>query len=120
MNSAPSRPACRHRGCCSSRALSRTPPVGSSPGDAVVLISRRALDRLDRDETQGLLAHLIGSIGNGDLKIALRLVTVFRTFGLVSTLLEVPVSSSARAALWRLLKLLVWPSRPRRECLQLS
>jgi Zn-dependent protease with chaperone function len=85
--------------------------LGSSPGDAVVLVSRRVLDRLDRDETQGLLAHLIGSIGNGDLKIALRLVTVFRTFGLVSTLLESPVSSSARAALWRLLKLLVWPSR---------
>jgi Zn-dependent protease with chaperone function len=85
--------------------------VGSSPDDAVVLISRGVLDRLDRDETQGLLAHLIGSIGNGDLKIALRLVTVFRTFGLVSTLLDAPVSSSARTALWRLVKLLVWPSR---------
>ena len=85
--------------------------VGSSPQDAAVLVSRRVLDSLDRDETLGLLAHLVGSIGNGDLKIALRLVTVFRTFGLVSTLLEAPVSSSARAALWRFLELLVRPRR---------
>ena len=88
--------------------------VGSSPDDAVVLVSRRVLDKLDRDETQGLLAHLIGSIGNGDLKIALRLVTVFRTFGLVSALLEAPTSGSARAALWRFFKLLVWPARDAR------
>ena len=31
------------------------------------------------------------------------MVTVFRTFGLVNTLLDAPVSSSARATLWRLI-----------------
>jgi Zn-dependent protease with chaperone function len=85
--------------------------VGSCPEDAVVLVTRGVLDTLDRDETQGVLAHLIGSIGNGDLAIALRLVTVFRTFGLVSTLLDVPFSSSARATLWRFLTLLARPAR---------
>ncbi len=88
--------------------------VGSSPDDAVVLVSRRVLAKLDRDQTRGLLAHLRGSIGNGDLRIALRLITVFRTFGLVSTLLEAPISSSARAALGRFFKLLVWPARDAR------
>jgi Zn-dependent protease with chaperone function len=76
--------------------------VGSSPEDAVVVISRRLLDEMDRDETQGILAHQIASIGNGDLGVALSMVTVYRTFGLVNTLLDAPVSSSARATLWRL------------------
>ena len=43
--------------------------VGSSPADAVVVVSRRLLDEMDRDETQGVLAHLIASIGNGDLGV---------------------------------------------------
>ena len=77
--------------------------VGSSSADAVVIVSRRLLDEMDRDETQGVLAHLIASIGNGDLGIALMMVTVFRTFGLVNTLLDAPISSSARKTLWQLI-----------------
>lgn len=80
--------------------------VGSSPSDAVVVVSRRLLDEMDRDETQGVLAHLIASIGNGDLGVALSMVTVFRTFGLVNTLLDAPVSRSARGVLWRLVTVL--------------
>lgn len=80
--------------------------VGSSPADAVVVVSRRLLDEMDRDETQGVLAHSVASIGNGDLGVALSLVTVFRTFGLVNTLLDAPISSSARATLLRLLAVL--------------
>ena len=80
--------------------------VGSSPDDAVVIVSRRLLDEMDRDETQGILAHQIASIGNGDLGMALSMVTVYRTFGLVNTLLDAPISSSARATLWRLWEVL--------------
>jgi len=80
--------------------------VGSCPEDAVVVVSRRLLDEMNRDETQGILAHQIASIGNGDLGIALSMVTVFRTWGLVNTLLDAPISSSARATLWRLLGVL--------------
>ena len=80
--------------------------VGSSPQDAVLVVSRRLLDEMDRDETQGVLAHLVASIGNGDLGIALSMVTVFRTFGLVNILLDAPISSSARATLWRLIGVL--------------
>jgi hypothetical protein len=61
---------------------------------------------MDRDETQGILAHVIASIGNGDLGVALSMVTVFRTFGLVNTLLDAPISQSARAALWQLVTVL--------------
>ena len=80
--------------------------VGSSPQDAVLVVSRRLLDEMDRDETQGVLAHLVASIGNGDLGVALSMVTVFRTFGLVNVLLDAPISSSARATLWHLVGVL--------------
>ncbi|HEV8491158.1 MAG TPA: M48 family metalloprotease, partial [Candidatus Angelobacter sp.] len=44
--------------------------VGTSAHDARIVISRRLLDDLDRDQLQAILAHLVGSIGNGDLGIA--------------------------------------------------
>ncbi|MCC6178757.1 MAG: M48 family metalloprotease [Chloroflexi bacterium] len=81
--------------------------VGSGPDDAVVVVSRRMLDEMDRDETQGVLGHLIASIGNGDLGIALMMVTIFRTFGLVYTILDAPISASARATLGRLILFLL-------------
>lgn len=80
--------------------------VGSSAQDAVLVVSRRLLDEMDRDETQGVLAHLVASIGNGDLGVALSMVTVFRTFGLVNVLLDAPISSSARATLRQLVGVL--------------
>jgi Zn-dependent protease with chaperone function len=77
--------------------------VGSSPKDATVIVTRRLLDEFDRQETQGILGHLIGSIGNGDLRVAMRLVAVFQTFGLFLTVLDAPFSGRARGTLWRLI-----------------
>ena len=51
--------------------------IGSSHDDAVVLVSRRLLDELDRDETQAVVAHLIGAVGNGDLRVALSMLSLF-------------------------------------------
>lgn len=79
--------------------------VGSGLTDATVLVSRRLLDEMDRDETQGVLGHLIGSIGNGDLRVMPMLMAVFQTFGLLTTLLAAPVSRDARQALRQLLRL---------------
>jgi Zn-dependent protease with chaperone function len=76
--------------------------VGRSPDDATVVVGRRILDELDRDATQGLVAHLVGSVANGDLRIAFVTVSVFKTFGLVLTLLDAAVSPAARLALGRL------------------
>jgi len=85
--------------------------VGSSPADATVIVSRRLLDEMDRDETQGVLGHVIASIGNGDLGIALMMITVFRAFGLVTILLDAPISTSARATLWQFLSVTLGPRR---------
>jgi Zn-dependent protease with chaperone function len=59
---------------------------GASPEDATLLVSRPLLDDLDRDETQGVLGHLIGSIGNGDLTVLTRMLAVFQAFGLLQTM----------------------------------
>jgi Zn-dependent protease with chaperone function len=57
--------------------------VGRGVGDATVVVSRGMLDSLDRDETQGILAHVIASVGNGDLGIAHRIVSMYGTVALL-------------------------------------
>lgn len=83
--------------------------IGSSVLDATVVVSRRLVDEFDRDETQGALAYLIGMIGNGDLGVALTVVSVFRTFDLLFAVLFAPVSRHARQALWRVVRVLIRP-----------
>jgi Zn-dependent protease with chaperone function len=72
--------------------------VGSSRADATVVVSRRLLDDLDRDETQGVLAHLIGSAGNGDLGIIVRILAVFQALGLLLTAGDALFLSAAAGA----------------------
>ncbi|MBV8053526.1 MAG: M48 family metalloprotease, partial [Acidobacteriaceae bacterium] len=55
--------------------------IGSCAADARIVVSRRLLDDLSRDELEGVLAHMIASIGNGDLRIAFRITAVFETCG---------------------------------------
>jgi Zn-dependent protease with chaperone function len=73
--------------------------IGPSPDEATVVVARRLLDEFDRDETLGVLGHLIGSAGNGDLRIAFGIASVYQTLGVLLTLLDVPFSREARARL---------------------
>ncbi|KGM57422.1 peptidase M48 Ste24p [Lysobacter arseniciresistens ZS79] len=50
--------------------------AGHGPADAVVAVTRGALDRLNRDELQGVVAHEFAHILNGDMRLNLRLVGV--------------------------------------------
>ncbi len=79
--------------------------IGASPETATMVVSRRLLDDLDRAETQGVLAHLIGAAGNGDLGIAMKIVAVFQTYGLLMTVLMFPMSGNARRTVWEMVKL---------------
>ena len=88
-------------------ATANAAAVGSSHDDAVVLVSRRLLDELDRDETQGVVAHLIGTIGNGDLRVSLSMLSLFRTIALVMTALGATLGPASRRALFRLLRLAI-------------
>ena len=74
--------------------------VGSGPGDATVVVTRGLLDQLDRDQTQAVLGHQIGAICNGDLRIAMLLLSVNQTFGLLATILAAGSARKARRALW--------------------
>ena len=82
--------------------------VGTSSDAATVAVSRTMLDELDRDETQGVLGHLVGSTGNGDLRISLIIASVFQAYGLLITLVDAPFGPASRAALMRLLRFAMW------------
>ena len=78
--------------------------IGSSPADARVIVSRRLLDDLSRDELEGVLAHLLASIGNGDLRIAFRITAVFETCGLLVAIVNSPFGPRSRSVLWRIFR----------------
>jgi Zn-dependent protease with chaperone function len=86
--------------------------VGSGPDEATVIVSRRLLDELSRDETQGIIGQVIASVGNGDLRAALAIVSMHRAFGLVMAVLSAPFGSHARRTLLRLLQLGLRRGRP--------
>ena len=78
--------------------------IGTSPADARILITRGMLEQLTRDELEGASAHLIASIGNGDLKIAFRVTSVFETCGLLVALINSPFGPHSRHTLWRVIR----------------
>ena len=55
--------------------------AGYSPNDAVVAVTRGCVDRLSRDELQGVVAHEFSHILNGDMRLNIRLVSVL--FGIL-------------------------------------
>jgi Zn-dependent protease with chaperone function len=78
--------------------------VGTSPADARLVVSCDLLDRLTRDELQAVLGHLVASVGNGDLKIAFTVTSVFETCGLLVALINSPFGPRARSTLWRIVR----------------
>lgn len=86
-------------------AVANAGAVGVGPDDATLIVSRRLLDELDRDQSQGIIAQLLGSVGNGDLRAALAIVSMHRAFGLVMAVLGSPFGPHARRTLLRLVRL---------------
>src|SRR6476469_10476900 len=89
--------------------------VGTSAHDARIVISRRLLDDLDRDQLQAILAHLVGSIGNGDLGIAFTVTSVFETSGLLLSLINVPFDGDARRRVWRVVRYMLTGGTPEQK-----
>ncbi|MEU5550572.1 M48 family metallopeptidase [Micromonospora sp. NPDC047793] len=48
--------------------------AGWSPSDAAVAVTRGALQRLNRDELQGVIAHEFSHVVNGDMRLNIRLM----------------------------------------------
>jgi len=58
--------------------------AGYSTSDAVIAVTRGALDRLNRDELQGVVAHEFSHVLNGDMRLNLRLVGVLFGIAMIS------------------------------------
>ncbi len=84
--------------------------LGTSHEDGVVLITRGLLEKLNRSETEAIVARLISAIGAGDLRVAAGIMAVLRTFGFFLTVLDLPLRGSA----WRTLRDLLLVSVVRR------
>ncbi len=78
--------------------------IGTSAEDARIVVSRGIVEQLNRDELAGALAHLVASIGNGDLRIAFRVTSVFETCGLLVALINSPFGPQSRRTLWRIVR----------------
>lgn len=50
--------------------------AGITPASSVIGITRGALERLSRDELQGVIAHEFSHIANGDMRLNIRLVGI--------------------------------------------
>lgn len=50
--------------------------AGYTPADAAVCVTQGSLDRLNRDELQGVIAHEFSHVVNGDMRLSLRLIGV--------------------------------------------
>jgi Zn-dependent protease with chaperone function len=50
--------------------------AGYTPGDAAIAVTRGALELLERDELQGVIAHEFSHILNGDMRLNIRLMGV--------------------------------------------
>ncbi len=55
--------------------------AGYTPSDAAIAVTRGALDLLERDELQGVIAHEFSHILNGDMRLNIRLMGVL--FGIM-------------------------------------
>jgi Zn-dependent protease with chaperone function len=73
--------------------------AGLSLEDAAVVVTRGFIERLPRDAQQAILAHVIASVGNGDLRVAAEILALLQTWGLITLLLEAPFLASARESL---------------------
>ncbi|MDO5505603.1 MAG: M48 family metalloprotease [Pseudoxanthomonas suwonensis] len=60
--------------------------AGYAPADAAVAVTRGALDRLNRDELQGVVAHEFSHVLNGDMRLNIRLVGVLFGILMLSTI----------------------------------
>jgi Zn-dependent protease with chaperone function len=76
--------------------------IGTGPDDAVLIVGRGLLDRLDRDETQAIIGHLVASVGNGDLGVARFLLSIQQTLGVLTAVLDAPFGPRSRRLLGQL------------------
>jgi Zn-dependent protease with chaperone function len=85
--------------------ISNAAVIGAAIEDAWIVVTRGLLDDFNREEVQGVVGHLIGSVGNGDLHLSITILSVFQTAWLLCALLDAPFRRRSRRAVWQFVKL---------------
>jgi Zn-dependent protease with chaperone function len=83
---------------------------GRDEQHASVIVSQGLLSELNRAEMQGVAAHLIGSIANGDMSIGLRAATTLSLFGLLGRFTGLLADTSAWRPLARIFLTMLRPT----------
>jgi Zn-dependent protease with chaperone function len=73
--------------------------LGLDVNDATVVVTRGALEALDRAQLQAVIAHAVASVANGDLRVAATFMSVFHAWGLLALLTDAPFTGRHRRAL---------------------
>ena len=84
---------------------------GLALDDATIVVTRGLLEQLDRDETQAILAHVVASVGNGDLRIGRTIVSLFQSWGLAVLIMGAPFGRYSRRILGRLFRVALFGQR---------
>ena len=92
--------------------------IGSCAADARIVLSRRLLDDLNREQLQAVLGNLIASIGNGDLRIAFVVTSVFETCGFIVNLINLPFGKGSRSRIWKIVRYLFTRGTPEQKAMQ--
>ncbi|MSR35205.1 MAG: hypothetical protein EXR95_00990 [Gemmatimonadetes bacterium] len=70
--------------------------AGHAEGDAVVAVTRGALEKLSRDELQGVIGHEFSHLLNGDMRLNLRLMGVIHGILLIGIIGRVLMQGDGR------------------------
>ncbi len=68
------------------RASANAVVLGADASHVTIVVSRSLLELLDRDEMQGIAAHLVATIANGDVRAGARVALSLGLFGLITRL----------------------------------
>jgi len=71
--------------------------AGYNPNEAVIAVTQGALDRLTRDELQGVIAHEFSHILNGDMRMNVRLIGVLFGIQMLANLGQHLIDFGARS-----------------------
>ena len=75
---------------------------GRDPEHVTLIVGQALPAALDREQLEGLIAHLIASVADGDMTIGLRVTTTLAVFGLIA---RISMSVSDRREFWQTAKL---------------
>jgi Zn-dependent protease with chaperone function len=71
--------------------------AGTTPNNAVIAVTRGCLEKLDRDELQGVVAHEFSHIFNGDMRLNVKLIGILHGILLIALIGRIAMHSGGGA-----------------------